>query len=117
MAINIGLLIKTKSTPSFFPNKKTPRQRSSFGSVLFRHCLHAFGADFFSDTVDFLRLQIDAEFSKSFDVRMADLVAGRGSSSANCAYFTHDRESHIVNRISRIYVPRFTIRDTRVIVA
>lgn len=57
--------------------------------VLFGDCFQASGADLLLFSVNFLDLKIDLEFSKGFDIGMADLVPGSRSSPANIAYSTH----------------------------
>ncbi len=54
----------------------------------FRQSFYAFCADPFSFSVNFFSLKIDHEFSKGFNVGMADFVARLRSSAAN---FTDSR--------------------------
>jgi len=70
-------------------NKKAPPWRG----FLSRHRLDAFRADFFLYSVDFFNLQVDAEFSQSFNIRMTHLAPGLHTASANRTYFTHDHET------------------------
>ena len=56
---------------------------------LFGKCFDAPGTDFLFSTAHFFGLQVDAEFSKSLDIGVADFVAGLGAASANRTYFTH----------------------------
>jgi len=55
-----------------------------------RHRFDTAGADFLFHTADLFDLQIDAEFSKRFDVGMADLVSGLRAAAANGTYFAHN---------------------------
>lgn len=55
----------------------------------FSYGFYAFGADFLGNPVNFFGLKIDSEFSKGFDIGVADFISSFGTSAADIANSRH----------------------------